>query len=117
MMQPDTKKFQRWMGSHALVALTLLTDLFGAYVSFAIGQYVFPAYAIVALDLWAIVGGIVSLVTSVVGYVVGSLQGGDVFLTFMGVGAVLGLLLGAMVATSNRYGDAEFGHGLVAFGA
>jgi hypothetical protein len=109
------KTFQRRMGSHSLIILTLGADLVGAWASFLIGHYVFPAYVIVLEDVMAFLGGILSYITGFFASVGGSLQGGDIFLLFLGAGALFGLLFGMIVATRDRYGDVEFAQGFVAF--
>lgn len=106
--------FRRWMGTHALVFLVLIADGLGAYASFLIGQYVFPLYGILLRDALIFVGGLLHGVGSVLAYIVGSLQGGDILLLFVGVGAVFGLILG-LIAARGTYGDIEFGRGFTAF--
>ncbi len=117
MMQQNSTTFQRWMGTHALVVLTLAADFVGAYASFLLGQYVLPLYAIALGDVLGFLSGIADIVRGVLGYIGGSLQavGGNTFLLFLGVGALFGLLFGIMVATRGRYGDVEFVQGVVAF--
>lgn len=112
-----SKKFRRWMGSYVLVTLTLLADLIGAYASFLLGQYVFPLYGIVLGYVLGFLGGVVSFIGGVFSYIGGSIHtvGGATFLLFLIAGALLGLLLGTIVATRDRYGNVEFLQGLVAF--
>ena len=97
------------------MTFTLATDLIGAWASFLLGQYVFPAYLIALRDVLAFLGGILTYVVGFFASLGGSLQGGDPFLLFMGPGAFLGLLFGVIVATRDRYGNVEVTQGFFTF--
>src|SRR5579885_533988 len=115
------KKFQRWMGSHSLVALTLMADAIGAWASFFIGQYILPAYGVLLEVVLAALGDIGNLAKAVIDFIAGSIQasGSTIFLIALIAGATLGLLLGIMVATRVSYGyrpsEGTFGQGAVTF--
>ncbi len=116
-----SRKFQRWMGSHSLVALTLMADAIGAWASFFIGQYILPAYGVLLEVVLAALGDIGNLARAVIDFIAGSIQasGSTIFLITLIAGATLGLILGIMVATRGSYGyrpsEGTFGQGAVTF--
>ena len=85
-MQMQSRIHRRWMGSHTLIGLTLLTDLIGMGLTYLTGGFLLPVLGTVGVWLFLVVLVLIEHLTE-------ALHPDLALYIILGVGALVGLLL------------------------